>query len=417
MSDVVYGIGYRLAWNLIVSRQHLPFPLAATMVHPAQFPDLPPTPEEFYWPPDVLQAHRILTRDYARASTLVRQEQADPLRLRVHAEGVVDKLVPILEALVPEVGDQGWLEACATALGQITIDLERGAAVAEGITQSEQAKLKRLVPILVERTGLRGRPRKVVEPVWLADAVASHRKLTLQTLADALGIHRNTLRNYLKMYGVYNHGSNGLNPLSLKKSTIIASTLLFGRYHLADGHTSGSFIDDDSDVEEVFPQQLAPDRGKSAKRSLSPSFKRDEPKGKKARSASYQTISSDEEDTTQDSASPRLRPTTSSFQNDDFDFDYTQNDDFDYTQALTWAPTDSTWNPMATLTNAATTSTPSTSAASGSMSAAVAMNDLGTGASTSITLGGSSRRARLQPYVPPPPREGLKVPPAANFWG
>jgi hypothetical protein len=42
-----------------------------------------------------------------------------------------------------------------------------------------------------------------VDPVWLADAVSSHRKLTLQTLADAMGMHRNILRNYLKMYRVY----------------------------------------------------------------------------------------------------------------------------------------------------------------------------------------------------------------------
>jgi hypothetical protein len=36
-----------------------------------------------------------------------------------------------------------------------------------------------------------------------ADAVSSHRKLTLQAIADGLEMHRNTLRNYLKYYGVY----------------------------------------------------------------------------------------------------------------------------------------------------------------------------------------------------------------------
>jgi hypothetical protein len=63
------------------------------------------------------------------------------------------------------------------------------------------------VPIRIERNG-RGRPRKVIEPVWLADAISSHRKITLQTLADGLGIHRNTLRNYLKRYGVYERYSD-----------------------------------------------------------------------------------------------------------------------------------------------------------------------------------------------------------------
>ncbi|KAJ7810621.1 hypothetical protein B0H13DRAFT_2384496 [Mycena leptocephala] len=167
------------------------------MVHPAQFPALPLTPEEFNWSPDVLRAHDIITTAYERPSTLPRQEEPDPLRLRIHSEQIVDKLVPILEALVPEVGDQNWLEASAHALGQITVDLQRSAITAEGI---EHAKLKHVVPqaMRVERTGLRGRPRKVVEPVWLADAVASHQKITLQTLAEGLGMHRNTLRNYLK---------------------------------------------------------------------------------------------------------------------------------------------------------------------------------------------------------------------------
>ncbi|KAJ7933734.1 hypothetical protein B0H13DRAFT_1855980 [Mycena leptocephala] len=36
----------------------------------------------------------------------------------------------ILEALVPEIGDQAWIESAATAFGQITVDLEQSAAMA-----------------------------------------------------------------------------------------------------------------------------------------------------------------------------------------------------------------------------------------------------------------------------------------------
>lgn len=103
------------------------------MVHPAQFPALPLTPEEFNWSPDVLQVHNIIVAAYDRASTLLRQEEADPLRLRIHSEQVLDKLVPLLEALVPEVGDQTWLEACASALGEIVVELERSALAADGM--------------------------------------------------------------------------------------------------------------------------------------------------------------------------------------------------------------------------------------------------------------------------------------------
>ncbi|KAJ6552955.1 hypothetical protein B0H19DRAFT_883934, partial [Mycena capillaripes] len=153
----------------------------------------------------VLQAYGIITAAYNRASELLRQEEPDPLRLRLHSEQVIKKLVPILEALVPEVGDQTWLEDSAHALGQLAVQLERSATIADG---TEHAKILHVDRIRVERSGLKGRPRKVVEPVWLVDAVASHRKITLQALADGLGMHRNTLRNYLKMYNVYDRYSN-----------------------------------------------------------------------------------------------------------------------------------------------------------------------------------------------------------------
>ena len=65
-----------------------------------------------------------------------------------------------------------------------------------------------MVPILVERSGRRGRPTKIIEPAWLADAVASHRKITLKRLSEALGIHRNTLRNCLKRNNLYQRFSD-----------------------------------------------------------------------------------------------------------------------------------------------------------------------------------------------------------------
>ena len=52
------------------------------------------------------------------------------------------------------------------------------------------------------KTGRRGRPQKSLDRSWLKDALSAHRKISLQTLADALEIHRNTLRNYMKLYGV-----------------------------------------------------------------------------------------------------------------------------------------------------------------------------------------------------------------------
>ncbi|KAK7007252.1 hypothetical protein R3P38DRAFT_2554207 [Favolaschia claudopus] len=147
---------------------------------------------QFNWPPDVLRAHVKEKEPSSDAKSSVWLHRADPIQLRAHADNVSSRMGPILVALVLEVGDQGWIELCAHALGQVGSELRRVAKIADGMQASS----------------LRGRPKKIIEPVWLADAVSSHRKITLQALADGLGIHRNTLRNYLKLYGVYNRFSD-----------------------------------------------------------------------------------------------------------------------------------------------------------------------------------------------------------------
>jgi hypothetical protein len=55
----------------------------------------------------------------------------------------------------------------------------------------------------VRRTGRPGRPRKEISPAWLGAAMASGRRITLKKLAELVGVHRHTLRFYLKKYGVY----------------------------------------------------------------------------------------------------------------------------------------------------------------------------------------------------------------------
>ncbi|KZT18953.1 hypothetical protein NEOLEDRAFT_1029473, partial [Neolentinus lepideus HHB14362 ss-1] len=56
--------------------------------------------------------------------------------------------------------------------------------------------------------GSRGRPRKVIDPTWLQEAMSTHRKITIQKLADLLGMHRNAVSKQLKLYGVYQRFSD-----------------------------------------------------------------------------------------------------------------------------------------------------------------------------------------------------------------
>ncbi|EPQ51350.1 hypothetical protein GLOTRDRAFT_133220 [Gloeophyllum trabeum ATCC 11539] len=172
---------------------------------PAVFPPLPPSVDGTVWSANVLRAHQILHDAYARASDLLRQEDGDPLRLRIHSERILKRMIPILEALDQEVADEHWSSGCAHALAKITVDLERAAFAADGV---EQAKVHHFNPVTIIRTGRRGRPRKVINPTWLNEAMSTHRKISIQKLADLLGMHRNAVSKQLKLYGVYQRFSD-----------------------------------------------------------------------------------------------------------------------------------------------------------------------------------------------------------------
>ena len=60
------------------------------------------------------------------------------------------------------------------------------------------------IPKLVTevRAGRWGRPRKVINLDYLQEAVSSSRHIRFTELADTLGVHRNTLRLYMKSHSI-----------------------------------------------------------------------------------------------------------------------------------------------------------------------------------------------------------------------
>lgn len=102
------------------------------MVPPAQFPALPETPEHFQWSADVLSAHEIVVSSYNRGMQLLQLEDGEPLRLRSQSDQIYHRILPILEALEPEVGDETWIAECAEALAQLMVELERAATASDG---------------------------------------------------------------------------------------------------------------------------------------------------------------------------------------------------------------------------------------------------------------------------------------------
>lgn len=52
-------------------------------------------------------------------------------------------------------------------------------------------------------TGRPGRPRKDINIEWLTDATSKERKITFERIAEVLHMHRHTLRERLREYGIY----------------------------------------------------------------------------------------------------------------------------------------------------------------------------------------------------------------------
>ncbi|KAF7335059.1 hypothetical protein MVEN_02256400 [Mycena venus] len=185
-------------------------------------------------------------------------------------------------------------------------------------------------------------------------------------------------------------------------------------------------IDADSDIEELFPAQvlLPSNEGVSRKRTASPSFKSDIGGRKRARSGSassqHSTISIDDDDDDGASPSLHLRPATSSFTYDPAPNPLVSSS----TQYSTWTPS---WS-----SNAHAGGTPSASASappaitSGTANSTLGASAVGASAAatsaSALTATSTSRTSRatagptVRKYVPPPPREGLTVPPSDNPW-
>lgn len=63
-------------------------------------------------------------------------------------------------------------------------------------------------PVTIQRTQRRGRPRKHIDKTWLADAVSPSHNLSISKVAQALGLHRETVRFYIDEHGLDHTYSN-----------------------------------------------------------------------------------------------------------------------------------------------------------------------------------------------------------------
>jgi hypothetical protein len=98
---------------------------------PEHFPLLPNNPGG--WSANVLDAYQCLSNTFNHALVLLRQEDGDPIRLKIASEGLANDMIPILERMEGEGIPSEFTHACAHALGPVAFELKLAAMAAEGM--------------------------------------------------------------------------------------------------------------------------------------------------------------------------------------------------------------------------------------------------------------------------------------------
>lgn len=103
-------------------------------VLPEQFPPLPEQPDNDVWSANALEAHSILQNSYNHGLQALRAGDNDAHRLRIHSDRILNRMLPILEALEPEVLNHEWVHAVARTFAALAVGLERATVVMDGVS-------------------------------------------------------------------------------------------------------------------------------------------------------------------------------------------------------------------------------------------------------------------------------------------
>ena len=95
-----------------------------------QFPQLPHGPQ---WSGNVQQAYQLLANLHARITTILRQEENDPIRLNILRQQIFSSAMPILESYLQEGVPIEWIVMTIHLFGQLAITLRDVAEASDGM--------------------------------------------------------------------------------------------------------------------------------------------------------------------------------------------------------------------------------------------------------------------------------------------
>ena len=79
------------------------------------------------WPDIIQQAYGIVAEAYNQSRRLLRLEDGDAIRLRLHSERLSIRIWGIAHQISREIQDDFWWQHCEAALGALIAELEEAA--------------------------------------------------------------------------------------------------------------------------------------------------------------------------------------------------------------------------------------------------------------------------------------------------
>ncbi|KAJ8692156.1 hypothetical protein PTI98_009494 [Pleurotus ostreatus] len=164
---------------------------------------LSPHPTQASWSPGVYDAFNRIEFIYLAAHKLLGQE-AEANRLRFHSERLIEDGVPILLAMEEHAMQEGipleWLHSITSSVGFLIAQLDRAHTTA---VNHEDTNVVVPQPVSIVSSGACGRPRKVIDPDFLHNALEGGRKISIAKLARLLNVSRQTLYTQLKEHNIH----------------------------------------------------------------------------------------------------------------------------------------------------------------------------------------------------------------------
>ena len=205
--------------------------LAMTQI-PQILPSLPPA-TGLLWSAEVTEAHRGLTSAFKISRAALNLDESDPVRLGHHLQHAKTFMLSIVEVLGHQTANplpseyiedlyhavSSLVDGLQSALNEATAAFVTFSLIylvsTDHLLRSEGSRVSRPKVIAIQKSGRRGRPRKVISEAFLKEAFRPGRNISVSKLATSLPIHRNTLRAYMSSYKIKRRPFSTISDSSL----------------------------------------------------------------------------------------------------------------------------------------------------------------------------------------------------------